>query len=681
MKIKIPRIKRRVLIIGLICLVLVILGTVAYPFIAAAIKGTPHMFDPKITASPVQLSGAGTRLAGPLSQPLIADFSALPGHDFNPLEVRFLDLSRGGPDSRAWDFGDNQTSTLQNPVHTYDRRGMYNVTLTLTRADGARQSYAENDVLGIARGSETRVTLDTLRVGTLRKGSSVSFVSGNGTSSVTINGASVAFPGGSVVKMRVNSDTSSAALTFRHGNLVGCTVSDTALYVNGNQVASGTLGNCNLPGATEFHTNLSFGIRPFTGEIRQFSINGNKIRAGEENSFISIHEDTVATDTDLTLVALPGYFEGPATRYSLSPAVIAAFNTISVHEGDAPLNVSFLDQSSGNPSSWHWDFGDGSSSKEENPTHLYKVPGSYPVSLTVANGEQSDSITKENAVVALPPGIFANFSAQPLAGPAPLTVRLNDLSTGSPTSWNWQVSYDGGFTVTATDLSPNYVILVPNPFLTSTDQNPVVTLPYVGTYTIWHSVANDYGSSDMYKPRYITVTDPYGIPDKLLFINTGKPGYIEKNSSMQFVIRDSPATITVNGVYRELPKGAIVRMVARSDQSGDITIQNHRILKFTFPDMAVYVNGELFSAGSVDSIYIPSMDRFETDLTYYLVPNTAWTKVTINGYDVLSNLDNAWIRVYSLGMDSTGSLTLISTPNSTYIQGAANRTVQDWIIR
>lgn len=680
-KIRFPRIRKRVIVLGLVCLALIVLCIVAYLYLIPAMKGVPHMFDPRATASPVQqVSGAGAQLTGPLSKPLIADFSALPGHEYNPLEVQFLDLSRGNPGTWAWDFGDNQTSALQNPVHTYDRQGLYNATLTVTRADGAVRSFAVADVLGVAREPGSSVTLDTLRAGTLIKGSSVSFVTTDSSSSVTVNGAAVTLPEGSVVKMRVNSDMSSGALTFRHGNLVGCTLADTALFVNNNQAATGSITSCNLPGATEFHTSLHFGIRPYSGEIRQLTINGTKIRAGVENSYISIQEDSTGTDNDLTLVTLPGYFEGHATRYSLSPAVIAAFDTISAHRGDAPLNVSFLDQSAGRPASWHWDFGDGTSSAEKNPTHLYRTPGSYTVALTVVNGEQSDSIIKENAVVVAPPTLSANFSGQPLTGPAPLTVRLSDLSTGSPVTWNWQVSYDGGISVTSTDQSPNYITVVPNPLVTTTDQNPVITLPYVGTYTVWHSVANVYGSSDQYKPRYITVTDPYGIPDKSLFINTGKPGYIQKNSSIQFVVKDTPATLTVNGAYRELPQGAVVRMVAQSDQAGDITIDNHRILKFSFPDMAVYVNGELFSAGRIDSIYIPSMERFDTDLTYYLEPNTSWTKVTINGNDILSNLDNAWIRVYSLGMDNSGSLTLISTANSTYIQGAANKTVQDWIV-
>ena len=54
--------------------------------------------------------------------------------------------------------------------------------------------------------------------------------------------------------------------------------------------------------------------------------------------------------------------------------------------GFAPLTVHFTDTSCGAPKSWAWDFGDGTTSTEKNPVHIYTQPGSaYTVSLTVNN--------------------------------------------------------------------------------------------------------------------------------------------------------------------------------------------------------------------------------------------------------------------------------------------------------
>lgn len=65
------------------------------------------------------------------------------------------------------------------------------------------------------------------------------------------------------------------------------------------------------------------------------------------------------------------------------PAPIADFNS-DVVSGVAPLTVRFSDASSGAVSGWAWDFGDGNSSTEASPTHIYKAPGTYSVSLVVA---------------------------------------------------------------------------------------------------------------------------------------------------------------------------------------------------------------------------------------------------------------------------------------------------------
>ncbi|WP_407355724.1 PKD domain-containing protein [Methanolobus sp. WCC5] len=68
--------------------------------------------------------------------------------------------------------------------------------------------------------------------------------------------------------------------------------------------------------------------------------------------------------------------------------------TADVISGTNPLIVNFMDQSANSPTSWLWDFGDGTTSTEQNPTHIYTSPGSYAVSLTVANADGSDISTQ-----------------------------------------------------------------------------------------------------------------------------------------------------------------------------------------------------------------------------------------------------------------------------------------------
>jgi len=67
----------------------------------------------------------------------VADFAGAPVSGEYPLAVDFTDLSSGDPTSWNWTFGDGGTSTAQNPSHTYNAAGTYNVGLTATNAQGS----------------------------------------------------------------------------------------------------------------------------------------------------------------------------------------------------------------------------------------------------------------------------------------------------------------------------------------------------------------------------------------------------------------------------------------------------------------------------------------------------------------------------------------------------------------
>lgn len=58
------------------------------------------------------------------------------------------------------------------------------------------------------------------------------------------------------------------------------------------------------------------------------------------------------------------------------------------------LRVQFRDLSSPTPDSWLWDFGDGTGSTEQNPSHLYLEVGDYTVALTAAIGGDVETETK-----------------------------------------------------------------------------------------------------------------------------------------------------------------------------------------------------------------------------------------------------------------------------------------------
>ena len=81
---------------------------------------------------------------------------------------------------------------------------------------------------------------------------------------------------------------------------------------------------------------------------------------------------------------------------TISYLPIAAF-TASPVTGKTPLTVTFTDKSS-DAYYWSWDFGDKSTSKDQNPVHKYTKAGKYTVSLTVKNAAGSNTAKKTNYV-------------------------------------------------------------------------------------------------------------------------------------------------------------------------------------------------------------------------------------------------------------------------------------------
>lgn len=163
----------------------------------------------------------------------------------------------------------------------------------------------------------------------------------------------------------------------------------------------------------------------------------------------------------------------PAASFSANPT-----------SGTAPLTVTLSDGSSGSITSRSWSFGDGTTATTQTVAKTFANPGSYNVTLTVANSTGSTSATKTIVVTAAAP--VASFSATPVSGSAPLPVKFNDSSTGTVTGWSWEFG-DGG---------------------KSTAQNPSYTYAIAGTYAVKLTVTGPGGSNTQTKTSFVTVAAP-----------------------------------------------------------------------------------------------------------------------------------------------------------------------------
>jgi PKD repeat protein len=170
---------------------------------------------------------------------------------------------------------------------------------------------------------------------------------------------------------------------------------------------------------------------------------------------------------------------------------VAAFSAFPT-SCNSPLKVVFTDKSTGLPTSWNWNFGDGKSSTARNPVHTYNKAGTYTVTLTVKNVKGNNKITKYSYITVLAPlkAPAAAFTASPISGNAPLKVTLTDTSTGTPTSWNWNFG-DG---------------------TSSTEKNPTHIYSKAGKFTVALTVKNIKGNNKITKNSYITVLAPLKAP-------------------------------------------------------------------------------------------------------------------------------------------------------------------------
>ena len=88
------------------------------------------------------------------------------------------------------------------------------------------------------------------------------------------------------------------------------------------------------------------------------------------------------------------------------PAQVSAAVPVADFAGDplqgaAPLTVDFVNLSTGEPTSFLWSFGDGSTSTVSDPSHTYTEGGNFTVSLTSTNADGSNTETKTSFVSAI----------------------------------------------------------------------------------------------------------------------------------------------------------------------------------------------------------------------------------------------------------------------------------------
>jgi PKD repeat protein len=358
-------------------------STDANPSVVYSNSGT---FDVKLTVTDGAIEDVETKSASVnvVGSPEV-DFE----YGINGYSVDFNNLSANA-DTYTWNFGDGETSTLSDLVHTYSQPGSYDVILEASNSCSTNEKSKTVTIVEIVEANFTY-----------------------GTSSICEGGT-------------VNFDNSS-------------------------------LGD----------------IQSYFWEFN----GGSPSTSTEQNPTVAYNSEG-AYSVKLTVT---GQFGAQDSKTEVSAIIIEAGPTANFSYTLDEKTVSFSNLSE-NFDNISWDFGDGSTSSDENPVHTFTEEGDYVVRLEVSGPCGTDEFEVQIPVFDV---LLANFQASETTLCPGQELVLQDLSSGNPTEWEWSI--------------------MGQEMISVAEQNPVVVLEEPGVYTVELTVRNEEEENSKIIQQYIEV--------------------------------------------------------------------------------------------------------------------------------------------------------------------------------
>ncbi len=387
--------------------------------------------------------------------------------------VRFTDTSTGLPVSWTWSFGDGTVSETPDAEKIWSEPGSYDVTLTVTNAEGQQSVQATTvgivaEDIVLAPNADFRFSRETIEAG-----ESITFESlttgdvdilewdfGNGRTAV---GEEVthAFeePGTFRVVLTATNEAGSSTSGVTVTVLAGVEAPIAAIAPVPQTVVTGQsirFESVSLNEPTRFRWNFGDG----TGT------NGSVVRhsydePGEYRVVLRV-ENSEGNDRAIVDITVEDRVIAPVARFSQSATQVLVGET-----------VTFTDTSLNNPTRLAWNFDDGNQSDSANPRHSWDAPGTYRVSLRARNEAGADAaavlITVREPID--PPE--AAFALSDSVVAVDTDIRFEDRSTNNPTQWLWDFEGSGQ----------------------ETAENPFRRWQQPGTYTVRLTAINEGGRS------------------------------------------------------------------------------------------------------------------------------------------------------------------------------------------
>ena len=429
------------------------------------------------------------------AQAPVADFTANITSGCGPVSVSFTDQSTNSPNQWNWDFGNSNNSILQNPSAIYTLPGTYTVTLTATNGSGS-DTEVKTAYITVFQNPIAAISADTT----------------NGCIPLSVQFSDASLPGSGVIDDWIwdfgDGNVSTLQNPFHEYVLDGSfSVSLTVTDTNGcqNTIFESNFINLSIPGTAIISGGpIDTCVFPFTASFGDLSIPGSSPIVNwlwdfgdgspTSSSQNPSHNYTTAGSYDVTLIVSDSVG-------CVDTAVFASYVNLIDFQADFVLDTMsycpnfilvFYDSTSPNPTSWNWDFDDGSSSTSQNPQHYYDSSGIYNVTLVAENAIGCiDSVTQ--AIDVNTP--WASFTVDTSKScETPLVVNFNSTVSEfvmKPLTYSW--NFDDG--------SAN--VSVPNPTHSYTSDG--IYIPYL-IVTDGAGCADTFYLSDL--PDTIVIISP-----------------------------------------------------------------------------------------------------------------------------------------------------------------------------
>ena len=406
-----------------------------------------------------------------------ANFTNNPSFGCSTLSNVIFSESSIGATSWNWNFGNGNTSLLQNPPNqSYTTTGVYIVSLTVGSANGCTNTKTTS--ISVYPNPIANFSPATTCMNSITNFTNTSTVTGTNA----INSYTWDFGDGSP-----DVNTQNAAHTFTAAGVYSVELTVSTAFCSGTITKTVTV---NTKPTADFAFTPTAGCTPFAANFTNTSVNASTylwkfgtVPTSTSNAFNPSFTYTNGTQNiqnyTVTLFAATaaGCLDSVKKNISVYPKPVSSFSA-NLTPGCSPLPVTFTNNTIG-ATTYSWNFGDGNSSNSTNPAHTYTNNSLLLQTNTVqlvATNSLGCTDTYTQTLNVFPKPLFS-FTMVPASGCTSLSVNFPPVLGAVSYTWNFG------------DASPNSNS--PNPTHVFTN-----TLIINQTYTVSLVASNAFGCID-----------------------------------------------------------------------------------------------------------------------------------------------------------------------------------------